>query len=153
VIEGFGSADPQPWFAVATMFHPETALARHSPLSSFLFRSFLMACRSYSASLRDALKATRMRARILCRLYADPLVQRFLQEPLAQTMDATPGDETPSGVIPFHTETPIEKGLHTDGTDFNDTLVSGFAPDSSARSSPPHVSAQTRAACRPLHRA
>jgi len=87
IVEGFGYAGPRPWFMQATLFHPEAITMHQNPLSQALFESFLLACRAYAASLRDELKSTRMRDRMLRRLYADPLVQRFLQGPLVLEME------------------------------------------------------------------
>jgi putative glutamine amidotransferase len=87
IVEGFGYAGPRPWFALATLFHAEVMARHQNPLSHTLFESFLLACRAYAASLRDELKSTRMRDRMLRRLYADPLVQRFLQGPLVLEME------------------------------------------------------------------
>jgi gamma-glutamyl-gamma-aminobutyrate hydrolase PuuD len=87
ITEGFGYAGRQPWFAVATLFHLEAPPSCQTPLSGYLMQAFLAAARAYSASLRDALKATRMRDRMLRRLYADPLVQRLLQGPPGYEVD------------------------------------------------------------------
>jgi hypothetical protein len=51
-------------------------------LGHFLFSSYLLACRAYAASLREVLRTTRMRDKILRKLYADPLAQPFLSGPL-----------------------------------------------------------------------
>lgn len=76
IIEGFGYAGPQPWFALGTLFHPE---AGQEPLARFLFRAFLRACKVYASSARAALRAPRLRRRMLRHLEADPLVQQVLR--------------------------------------------------------------------------
>lgn len=81
-IEGFGYAGPQPWFALGTLFHPEAGALEgtQEPLARFLFRAFLSACRVYASSARAALRAPRLRRRMLRHLAADPLVQQALRE-------------------------------------------------------------------------
>src|SRR6266851_3720267 len=79
----WGYPGPSPWFALATLFHAEARVGpgQHDCLSSYLFEMYVRACRAYAGSLRDGLKSTRLRDRILRRLYADPLAQRFLPGP------------------------------------------------------------------------
>lgn len=78
-----GYPGPSPWFALATLFHAEVRVGagQHDCLSSSLFEMYARACRAYAGSLRDGLKSTRLRDRMLRRLYADPLAQRFLPGP------------------------------------------------------------------------
>jgi Peptidase C26 len=79
----WGYGGPSPWFALATLFHAEARVGpgQHDCLSSYLFEMYMRACRAYAGSLHDGLKSTRLRDRILRRLYADPLAQRFLLGP------------------------------------------------------------------------
>jgi gamma-glutamyl-gamma-aminobutyrate hydrolase PuuD len=79
----WGYRGPSPWFALATLFHaePRVGAGHHNCLSSYLFETYLRACRAYAGSLREGLTSTRLRDRILRRLYADPLAQRFLPGP------------------------------------------------------------------------
>ncbi len=79
----WGYAGPSPWFALATLFHAEirTGTDRQDRLSHYLFEMYMRACRAYAGSLREGLKSTRLRDRMLRRLYADPLAQRFLPGP------------------------------------------------------------------------
>lgn len=86
--EGFDYLGPKPWFALAALFHAEVGVLGQDPLSYSLFRAFLAACRAYAASLRGALKSTRMRDRILRPLYVDSLLQSFLSDPLLQDITA-----------------------------------------------------------------
>ena len=76
----WGYPGPSPWFALATLFHAEARMGagQHNGLSPYLFEMYVRACRAYAGSLRQGLKSTRLRDRILRRLYADPLAQRFL---------------------------------------------------------------------------
>jgi len=76
----WGYWGPSPWFALATLFHaePRVGAGQHDCLSSYLFETYMRACRAYAGSLREGLTSTRLRDRILRRLYADPLAQRFL---------------------------------------------------------------------------
>jgi gamma-glutamyl-gamma-aminobutyrate hydrolase PuuD len=78
-----GNGGPLPWFALATLFHAEARVGagQHGCLSPYLFEMYVRACRAYAGSLRQGLKSTRLRDRILRRLYADPLAQRFLPGP------------------------------------------------------------------------
>jgi hypothetical protein len=78
-----GYPGPSPWGALATLFHAEirTGSDRQDHLSQYLFEMYLRACRAYAGSLREGLKSTRLQDRILRRLYADPLAQRFLPGP------------------------------------------------------------------------
>jgi putative glutamine amidotransferase len=80
VVEGFGYAGPQPWFAVGTMFHPEAGILTEAqePLARFLFQSFHTACYACASSFRHALRAPRLRTRLMRQLVADPLAQRVL---------------------------------------------------------------------------
>jgi gamma-glutamyl-gamma-aminobutyrate hydrolase PuuD len=79
----WGNGGPSPWFALATLFHAETRVGagQYDCLSSYLFEMYVRACRAYAGSLRQGLKSTRLRDRMLRRLYADPLAQRFLPGP------------------------------------------------------------------------
>ena len=79
----WGYPGPSPWFALATLFHAEARMGagQHNGLSPYLFEMYVRACRAYAGSLRQGLKSTRLRDRILRRLYADPLAQRFLPGP------------------------------------------------------------------------
>ena len=79
----WGYPGPLPWFALATLFHAEARVGagQHDCLSPYLFEMYVRACRAYAGSLRQGLKSTRLRDRILRRLYADPLAQRFLPGP------------------------------------------------------------------------
>jgi hypothetical protein len=79
----WGYRGPLPWFALATLFHAESRIGagQHDCLSSYLFEMYVRASRAYAGSLRDGLKSARLRDRILRRLYADPLAQRFLPGP------------------------------------------------------------------------
>lgn len=79
-VQGFGSAGPSPWCLLATLFQMEAQLL--DDLGHFLFSSYLLACRAYAASLREVLRTTRMRDKILRKLYVDPLAQPFLSGPL-----------------------------------------------------------------------
>jgi len=78
-----GYPGPSPWFALATLFHAEARVGagQHDCLSPYLFEMYVRACRAYAGSLRQGLKSTRLRDRMLRRLYADPLAQRFLSGP------------------------------------------------------------------------
>jgi gamma-glutamyl-gamma-aminobutyrate hydrolase PuuD len=78
-----GYPGPLPWFALATLFHAEARVGagRHDCLSSYLFEMYVRACRAYAGSLRQGLKSTRLRDRMLRQLYADPLAQQFLPGP------------------------------------------------------------------------
>src|SRR5713101_3680300 len=78
-----GYPGPSPWFALATLFHAEARVGagQHDGLSPYLFEMYVLACRAYAGSLRQGLKSTRLRDRMLRRLYADPLAQRFLPGP------------------------------------------------------------------------
>lgn len=89
IAEGFGYRGPDPWFALATLFHAEARASCDDPLSHFLFGAFLAACQAYAGSQREVLKSARIRDHMLRRLYREPLIQRFLQGPLTA--------ETPSG--------------------------------------------------------
>ncbi len=51
-------------------------------LKRSLFSSYVLACRAYGTALREVLRTTRMRDKILRKLYADPLAQPFLSGPL-----------------------------------------------------------------------
>jgi gamma-glutamyl-gamma-aminobutyrate hydrolase PuuD len=77
----WGYGGQSPWFALATLFHAEARMGagQHDGLSAYLFEMYVRACRAYAGSLRQGLKSARLRDRILRRLYADPLAQRFLQ--------------------------------------------------------------------------
>jgi len=79
----WGYPGPLPWFALATLFHAEARVGagQHDCLSPYLFEMYVRACRSYAGSLRQGLTSTRLRDRMLRRLYADPLAQRFLPGP------------------------------------------------------------------------
>jgi hypothetical protein len=79
-VQGFGHAGPSPWCLLATLFHLEAQ--PHNDLSRSLFSSYLLACRAYATTLREVLRTTRMRDKILRKLYADPLAQPFLNGPL-----------------------------------------------------------------------
>jgi hypothetical protein len=75
-VQGFGYPGPSPWCLLATLFHLEA-----QPLDGLghsLFNGYLQACRAYAASLREVLRTTRMRDKLLRKLYADPLAQPFL---------------------------------------------------------------------------
>ena len=76
----WGYGGPLTWYALATLFHAEARVGagQDDRLSLYLFEMYMRACRAYAGSLRDGLKSTRLRDRILRRLYADPLAQRFL---------------------------------------------------------------------------
>ncbi len=78
-----GNGGPSPWFALATLFHAEARVGpcQHDCLSHYLFELYARACRAYAGSLRDGLKSARLRDRMLRRIYADPLAQRFLPGP------------------------------------------------------------------------
>jgi Peptidase C26 len=78
---GYGGLSP--WFVLATLFHAEARVGadQYDCLSSYLFEMYVRACRAYAGSLRQGLKSTRLRDRMLRRLYADPLAQRFLPGP------------------------------------------------------------------------
>jgi hypothetical protein len=93
-VQGFGSAGPSPWCLLATLFHLETQ--PHHGLGHTLFNGYLQACRAYAASLREVLRTTRMRDKILRKLYADSLAQPFLSGPLvsqAGSMEPENGNE------------------------------------------------------------
>ena len=79
----WGYPGPSPWFALAMLFHAEARVGagQNDCLSPYLFEMYMRACRAYAGSLRQGLTSTRLRDRILRRLYADPLVQRFLPGP------------------------------------------------------------------------
>jgi hypothetical protein len=79
-VQGFGSAGPSPWCLLATLFQMEAQPL--DELGHSLFNGYLQACRAYAASLREVLRTTRMRDKILRKLYADPLAQPFLSGPL-----------------------------------------------------------------------
>jgi gamma-glutamyl-gamma-aminobutyrate hydrolase PuuD len=79
-VQGFGSAGPSPWCLLATLFHLEAQPLED--LKRSLFSTYLVACRAYAATLREVLRTTRMRDKILRKLYADPLAQPFLSGPL-----------------------------------------------------------------------
>jgi gamma-glutamyl-gamma-aminobutyrate hydrolase PuuD len=80
LLEGFGYSGPSPWWAVATLFHPEAR--PQDMLSRSLFSRYLQASRAYAGSLRAVLKSTRMRDKLLRALYFDPLAQPLLSNPL-----------------------------------------------------------------------
>jgi gamma-glutamyl-gamma-aminobutyrate hydrolase PuuD len=79
-VQGFGHAGPSPWCLLATLFHLEAQPL--DVLGHSLFRCYLQACRAYAACLREVLRTTRMRDKLLRKLYADPLAQSFLSGPL-----------------------------------------------------------------------
>ena len=65
-------------------------------LKRSLFSTYLVACRAYAASLREVLRTTRMRDKILRKLYANPLAQPFLSGSLvsqAASMESENGNE------------------------------------------------------------
>jgi gamma-glutamyl-gamma-aminobutyrate hydrolase PuuD len=93
-VQGFGHAGPSPWCLLATLFHLEAQPL--DDLGHCLFSGYLQACRAYAASLREVLRTTRMRDKILRKLYADPLAQPFLSGPLvlqAARMEPEQGNE------------------------------------------------------------
>jgi gamma-glutamyl-gamma-aminobutyrate hydrolase PuuD len=78
-VQGFGSVGPSPWCLLATLLHLEAQSL--DCLGRFLFRSYLLVCRAFAASLREVLGTTRMRDKLLRKLYADPLAQPYLSGP------------------------------------------------------------------------
>src|SRR5258706_4251373 len=91
-VQGFGYPGPSPWCLLATLFHLEAQPLED--LKRSLFSTYLVACRAYAASLREVLRTTRMRDKLLRKLYADPLAQPFLSGPLisqAASMEPSKG--------------------------------------------------------------
>jgi gamma-glutamyl-gamma-aminobutyrate hydrolase PuuD len=93
-VQGFGYPGPSPWYLLTTLFHLEAQPLED--LKRSLFSTYLVACRAYAASLREVLRTTRMRDKILRKLYANPLAHPFLSGSLvsqAASMESENGNE------------------------------------------------------------